>query len=124
MFITPSLHFSCFIGLVRLIQRTPESPTGLVRSETEFQRLQPGSRGLHRTSSVPDWLPESFHRILERSTRLIRWPQQTCLVKNSPMTPFKVGAINRLPPAPEIVAHSQETKNTPNIQFLSSLSSP
>jgi hypothetical protein len=42
-------------------------------------------------------------------------------VKDSPMALSDVGAINRLPPAPETVAHSHEAKYTPKIQFLSSL---
>jgi hypothetical protein len=99
--------------------REPHRTSSVVTPD--LSSLRPDSRGLHRTCLVPDQLPESFHWIPERSTGLVWWPHRTCLTKDSPMALFEVEAINRLPSAHETVAHSQETKYTPKIQFLSSL---
>jgi hypothetical protein len=84
VFIIPNLHFlfdksdesTGFQKLFTRLQKAPpdksDSVTGLVRSKTKFQRLQPGSRGLHQTCPVPGRLPKSFHQIPERSTRLVQ----------------------------------------------------
>jgi hypothetical protein len=82
----------------------PESPTGLVWwtglvwSVISFQKLQTG-----------------FQRLLTKLVQLSpasRKLHQTSLVRASPNDTFEVGAINRPPPTPRAIGHSEKVKNT------------
>jgi hypothetical protein len=79
-----------FTELQKTLLNLSDGGPELVRSKTGFHSLQSDSRDLHRTCPVPDQLSKSFHRILERSIRLVRWPHRTCLVKDSPTALFDV----------------------------------